>query len=172
MILTVATNRSASIAAKSGSVARVTPGSMRLTASTRSRFTVSTPAASACRLARPVKASSAPTCVLFVAATLSGCWGRKADEIVADETESVIQPEVERRKIKPPKIDNDNFEVSAYYGLMSVEDAIMYLTSLPREQLASTEGKALAKEELGARIRAAYGDEKVVRILFTAFVTQ
>ena len=43
-------------------------------------------------------------------------------EIVDDEAESVIQPEVERRKIKPPKIDNDNFELSAFYGLMSVED--------------------------------------------------
>lgn len=52
------------------------------------------------------------------------------------------------------------------------DEIIMYLTSLPREQLATSEGKARAKEELSTRIRAAYGDEKVVRILFTAFVTQ
>jgi outer membrane beta-barrel protein len=62
------------------------------------------------------------TLVVLVVVMLSGCWGRKSVEMVGDEAESVIQPEVERRKIKPPKIDNDNFELSAYYGLMSVED--------------------------------------------------
>lgn len=62
------------------------------------------------------------TFVTLVVVLLSGCWGRKSVEMVGDESESVIQPEVERRKIKPPKIDNDNFELSAYYGLMSVED--------------------------------------------------
>lgn len=58
----------------------------------------------------------------LVLVLLSGCWGRKSDELIADESESVIQPEVERRELKPPKIDNDNLELSAYYGLMSVED--------------------------------------------------
>ena len=62
------------------------------------------------------------TCVALIAVLLSGCWGRKPVEVVGDESESVIQPDVERRNIKPPKIDNDNFEVSAFYGLMSVED--------------------------------------------------
>ncbi len=61
--------------------------------------------------------------VVLAIALLSGCGGRnKSAQPVGDETESVIQPEVERRDIKPPKIDNDNFEVSAYVGLMSVED--------------------------------------------------
>ncbi|MGI9341572.1 MAG: outer membrane beta-barrel domain-containing protein [Gammaproteobacteria bacterium] len=62
------------------------------------------------------------TVVVLVVVMLSGCWGRKSVEMVGDEAESVIQPEVERRKIKPPKIDNDNFELTAFYGLMSVED--------------------------------------------------
>lgn len=61
-------------------------------------------------------------CLVLAIALLAGCGGRKSVEMVGDESESVIQPEVERRKIKPPKIDNDNFELSAYYGLMSVED--------------------------------------------------
>lgn len=61
-------------------------------------------------------------CIALVVSLLVGCGGRKSAEKVGDETESVIQPEVERREIKPPKIDNDNFEVGAFIGLMSVED--------------------------------------------------
>ncbi len=61
-------------------------------------------------------------CAAMLLALLAGCGGRKPVAMTGDETEAVIQPEVERRKIKPPKIDNDNFEVSAFFGLMSVED--------------------------------------------------
>lgn len=34
----------------------------------------------------------------------------------------IIQPEVERRDIVIPKINTEDFEVGAYYGLLSVED--------------------------------------------------
>lgn len=34
----------------------------------------------------------------------------------------VIDPEVERRKIKVPKIDSENIEVGAYFGALSIED--------------------------------------------------
>jgi outer membrane beta-barrel protein len=34
----------------------------------------------------------------------------------------VIDPEIERREIKRPKIDTENFEIGAYYGSMTVED--------------------------------------------------
>jgi outer membrane beta-barrel protein len=34
----------------------------------------------------------------------------------------VIEPEVERREIKPPKIDTEDFEVGGYVGLLSIED--------------------------------------------------
>ncbi|MEZ5500146.1 MAG: outer membrane beta-barrel domain-containing protein [Steroidobacteraceae bacterium] len=34
----------------------------------------------------------------------------------------VIEPEVERRKIKVPKIDTENFELGAFYGVLGVED--------------------------------------------------
>lgn len=46
----------------------------------------------------------------------------------ADETETsdappeIISPDIDRRKIKEPRIDSENFEVGAYFGLMSVED--------------------------------------------------
>ena len=44
---------------------------------------------------------------------------------VADEEESVpvvIDPEVERRDIRVPKIDSENFEIGVYAGLLSIED--------------------------------------------------
>lgn len=72
---------------------------------------------------------------------LSGCaalkwpwWGKKADdaETVAgadqdyqeesDAPPRVIDPEVERREIKRPKIDTENWELGAYYGWLTVED--------------------------------------------------
>ena len=58
---------------------------------------------------------------IVVVASMAACSGRSTTER-DDESESVIQPSVERRDIKPPKIDNDNFELSAFVGLMSVED--------------------------------------------------
>ena len=69
----------------------------------------------------------------------SGCaalhwpwWGKKkqqteqspktdGDEAVAANPR-VIDPEVERREIKRPKIKAKNFEVGGYYGFMGVED--------------------------------------------------
>jgi len=40
----------------------------------------------------------------------------------ARESTSVITPEVERREVKPPRIDTENWEVGAYVGSLSVED--------------------------------------------------
>ncbi len=40
----------------------------------------------------------------------------------APETEQVIDPQVERRKIKEPAIDAEDFEVGAFVGIMSIED--------------------------------------------------
>lgn len=37
-------------------------------------------------------------------------------------TEPVIDPKVERRKIKTPKIDSENFELGLYGGILSIED--------------------------------------------------
>ena len=50
--------------------------------------------------------------------------------------------------------------------------AIQYLSSVSRDQLRTAEGRELAKEELSTLMREAYGGEKVVRVLFTALVTQ
>jgi outer membrane beta-barrel protein len=56
-----------------------------------------------------------------VALALTGC-GR--DRLVAEDTGQppVIEPDVERREIKTPKIDSENFEVGIFAGEISVED--------------------------------------------------
>ncbi len=62
---------------------------------------------------------------------LSGCaatknlFGFGRDEAPPPSAEppgQVIDPEVERRRIKEPKIDKENFELGAYAGIMSIED--------------------------------------------------
>ena len=59
--------------------------------------------------------------------TLSGCsslpfFGKKADTEIAEAPEQVIEPEVERRDIKVPKIDTEDFELGAFAGVFGVED--------------------------------------------------
>jgi outer membrane beta-barrel protein len=56
-----------------------------------------------------------------VALALTGC-GR--DRLVAEDAGQppVIEPDVERREIKQPKIDSENFEVGIFAGEISVED--------------------------------------------------
>ncbi|MGH1493739.1 MAG: flagellar basal body-associated FliL family protein [Acidimicrobiales bacterium] len=50
--------------------------------------------------------------------------------------------------------------------------AVHYLSSIEQDQLRSVEGREKAKEELSVLVREAYGDDKVVRVLFTALVMQ
>lgn len=50
--------------------------------------------------------------------------------------------------------------------------AVHYLSSLDQETLRTIEGREEAKEQLSILVREAYGDEKVVRVLFTALVMQ
>ncbi len=60
--------------------------------------------------------------VLFLTAVfVTGCSGGP-DAIEDDERPVVIDPQVERREVKPPRIDSENFEIGAQAGLMSVED--------------------------------------------------
>jgi len=47
----------------------------------------------------------------------------RAEKAEADEpAPRVVDPEVERRKIKVPKIDTENFELGGFFGVLSVED--------------------------------------------------
>jgi outer membrane beta-barrel protein len=68
--------------------------------------------------------------VLFIAlvvTTLPGCSlfsQQSADDDTGEDgaTPVVIDPDIDRREIKRAKIDKENFEISAYAGLMSIED--------------------------------------------------
>ena len=62
---------------------------------------------------------------------LSGCAATKnlfgfGEEELPPPSEiiegQVIEPEVERREVREPEIDSEDFEVGAYIGIMSVED--------------------------------------------------
>jgi outer membrane beta-barrel protein len=57
---------------------------------------------------------------------LGGCahWHSRQSQQTAtvDEPGRIIQPEVERRKIKKPKIRSEDIELGAYAGIMSLED--------------------------------------------------
>src|SRR5210317_2323999 len=53
---------------------------------------------------------------------LFGFDSREAPPPTAESPGQVIDPEVERREIKEPKIDRENFEIGAFAGIMSIED--------------------------------------------------
>ena len=63
--------------------------------------------------------------------SLSGCAATKnlfgigpeeAPPPVSEPPGQVIDPQVERREVKEPKIDREDFEVGAFVGIMSIED--------------------------------------------------
>ena len=69
--------------------------------------------------------------ILLAQFALSGCaatknlFGFGRDEAPPPSSEApgqVIDPQVERRKIKEPKIDKENFEVGGFGGIHSIED--------------------------------------------------
>jgi outer membrane beta-barrel protein len=68
--------------------------------------------------------------VLLAAALLSGCgWfhrGEKpSNQVVVDEPAgepSIVEPQVNRREIKVPKIKAKDFELGAYFGALSIQD--------------------------------------------------
>src|SRR5258707_7987038 len=68
--------------------------------------------------------------VLLAAALLSGCgWfhrGEKAPtQVVAEEPQaepSIIEPQVNRRVVKTPKIKAKDFELGGYFGALSIQD--------------------------------------------------
>lgn len=68
---------------------------------------------------------------LATSAALQGCaatknlfgFGREeAPPPTAEAPGQVIDPEVERREVKEPKIDRENWEIGAFAGVMSIED--------------------------------------------------
>jgi len=68
--------------------------------------------------------------LLTALVALGGCTALRGGEAPQEDGEtmaaagddSVITPEVERREVRPAKIDTENWEVGAYAGSLSVED--------------------------------------------------
>lgn len=69
--------------------------------------------------------------LIIVSITMSGCAATKnlfgigpeeAPPPQAEPPGQVIDPAVERREIKEPAIDREDFEVGAFVGMMSIED--------------------------------------------------
>lgn len=54
--------------------------------------------------------------------TVSVAQSQEGKQEQEQQREQVIKPEVDRRKIKVPRIDTENFELGAYVGTLSVED--------------------------------------------------
>ena len=119
---------------------------------------------------------------------LSGCaslhwpWSRdraaRAEEPEREEPDArttppkVIEPEVQRRKVKVNRIDAENVEVGGYYGILSIEDfgtnpvygvlAAYHVTEdffFQAEAGRSTAGKT-SFETLGGNIQLLTGDER------------
>ena len=68
--------------------------------------------------------------VLLAAALLSGCgWFHRGekhrDQVVVDEPQgepSIVEPQVNRRVVKTPKIKAKDIELGAYFGALSIQD--------------------------------------------------
>jgi outer membrane beta-barrel protein len=63
-----------------------------------------------------------PAVLLLCLLVMSGCGRKMLQDNSADAAVPVVNPEVARRDVREPKIDKENFEVGAYFGLKSVED--------------------------------------------------
>ncbi len=126
--------------------------------------------------------------VLLIGASLAtGCASRRAleqqqteeqaaAEEAAEEADStpprVIEPNVVRRKIKTPKIDNENWEIGAGAGFLSIEDFgtnQTYAAQLTyhvtedfffRADLGQTTAGRTSFETLGGAIELLTGDER------------
>lgn len=61
-------------------------------------------------------------CVLLLGALFSGCSLLQVDDAPYDDSEPVIQPDLERRTITEADIDSEDFEATAFAGVMSIED--------------------------------------------------
>ena len=61
-------------------------------------------------------------CVLLIAASVTGCAGGQSGARANTDNGTVIEPEVERRTVKPADIDTEDFEIGAFFGIKSIED--------------------------------------------------
>jgi outer membrane beta-barrel protein len=76
-----------------------------------------------------ITATALPGCALFGGgdepeATQAGVPAADSSAVPTDSPANspVIEPEVERREIKRAKIDTEDFEIGAYFGMLNIED--------------------------------------------------
>ena len=63
--------------------------------------------------------------LVVLGAGMTGCslFGRDKPPLEdASASAPVISPEIERRRVQTPKIDSEDFEITGYVGMLSVED--------------------------------------------------
>jgi outer membrane beta-barrel protein len=58
---------------------------------------------------------------LLLAALLAACLKVQAQDVF-EEPRDVVNPEIERRDIRPADIDTEDFEVAGYVGMLSIQD--------------------------------------------------
>ena len=63
-----------------------------------------------------------PTILLLMRQIALGTGLLLATDVFAEQSEQVIQPEIERREIHIPQIDTEDIEIGVYGGTLSVED--------------------------------------------------
>jgi outer membrane beta-barrel protein len=61
-------------------------------------------------------------CAVLVVAAAGGCTRNLASEAEKDQAKPVVEPKVERREIKTPKIESSDFEIGAFGGVLGIED--------------------------------------------------
>lgn len=69
---------------------------------------------------KPLSIRPWTACTVLLALLASG--PALADTTLPKEPDQVIQPEVDRRDVKIPKINSSDFEIGAYGGMLSIED--------------------------------------------------
>lgn len=69
---------------------------------------------------KPLSIRPWTACTVLLALLASG--PALADTTLPKEPDQVIQPEVDRRDVKIPRIDSSDFEIGAYGGMLSIED--------------------------------------------------
>jgi outer membrane beta-barrel protein len=60
--------------------------------------------------------------VVTLAAVLSGVSIARSDDLIGQDSESVIEPQLDRRTISEASIDSEDFEGGVFAGVMSIED--------------------------------------------------
>jgi outer membrane beta-barrel protein len=76
-----------------------------------------------------ITATALPGCALFGGdepeATTTSVPASDSSAVPTDDSSAnrpIIEPQVERREIKRAKIDTEDFEIGAYFGMLSIED--------------------------------------------------